>query len=99
MSLPIACSLTDSQLQERRNNVLHKVRSAVLEVKEMENGYAYFLPSDGDWFTELANLVNLERQCCPFLRISVTVEPNGGPLCLELSGPEGTKEFLEATFN
>ena len=98
MSLPIACSLTDSQLQERRRDVLQKVRSAVVEVREIENGYAYCFPSEGKHLTELAKLVDLERQCCPFLRFCMTVEPANGPIWLEMTGPEGTKEFLATTF-
>ena len=49
--------------------------------------------------TELANLVKLEHQCCPFLKFSITVEPGDGPVWLELTGPEGTKEFLAEVFN
>ena len=98
-SLPIACSLTSAELQERRSTLLQKVRSAVLEVKELDDGYAYSFPSEGKWLRELASLIDLERQCCPFLRFRITVEANGGPMWLDLTGPEGTKEFLVSTFN
>ncbi|CAN5705632.1 MAG: hypothetical protein H0T77_07225 [Pyrinomonadaceae bacterium] len=96
MSLPIACSLTDSELQERRRDVLEKARRA--DVRELENGYAYSFPAAGECLTELAQLINLERQCCPFLQFCITVEPDNGPIWLEMTGPEGTKEFLAATF-
>ncbi len=99
MTLPLACSLTDSALQERRRDVLQKVRNAVTETRELEDGYSYYLPAGEEWLTELAHLVNLERQCCPFLRLRITVEPGNGPLWLELTGPPGTKDFLETTFN
>ena len=98
-SLPIACSLTSAELQERRSTLLQKVRSAVLEVKELDDGYAYSFPSEGEWLRELTSLIDLERQCCPFLRFRITVEANGGPMWLNLTGPEGTKEFLVSTFN
>lgn len=98
MSLPIACSLTDNELQERRRSVLQKVRSAVIDVRELENGYAYCFPAEGEWLTELARVVSLERQCCSFLRFCITVEPGDGPIWLEMTGPEGTKEFLTTTF-
>ena len=97
-SLPIACSLTAPELQERRLNVLQKVRLAVLEVKELEDGYCYTFPSAGELLTEVAGLIDLERRCCPFLRFRLTVEENGGLLLLEMTGPEGTKEFLRSTF-
>lgn len=97
--LPVACSLMDSELQERRRNVLDKVRTVVSEVKEIENGFIYRLPSDGSWIKELANLVELEHQCCPFLKFNITVEPGDGPIWLEMTGPQGTKEFLAEVFN
>jgi hypothetical protein len=99
MSLPVACSLTTNELQERSQHVLQKVRAALVEIKELENGYAYRLPSDGAWIGELANLVNLERQCCLFLRFNIIVEPDNGPIWLELTGPSGTKDFLKSIFN
>jgi hypothetical protein len=98
-SLPIACSLTSAELQERRNTLFQKVRSAVLEVKELDDGYAYSFPAEGEWLRELASLIDLERQCCPFLRFRITMEANGGPMWPDLTGPEGTKEFLVSTFN
>lgn len=99
VSLPVACSLMNSELQERRRNVLQPVRNAVSEVKETENGFSYRFPSDGGWIKELANLVELEHQCCPFLKFSITVEPGDGPVWLEMTGPQGTKEFLAEVFN
>lgn len=99
MTLPIACSLTDSELQERRRDVLHKVRSAVVDVRELDNGYAYCFHSDSECLIELAQLVSLERQCCPFFHFAIIVEPGNGPIWLEMIGPDGTKEFLTTTFD
>jgi hypothetical protein len=98
-TLPVACSLTDAEFRERRNTVLQKFRSGVVEVTELDSGYAYHLPANGEWLTELAALVSFERQCCPFLRFSITAEPGNGPIRLEMTGPRGTKEFLAATFS
>ncbi|MBA3355700.1 MAG: hypothetical protein H0U18_07115 [Pyrinomonadaceae bacterium] len=44
-------------------------------------------------------LVELEHQCCPFLKFNITVEPGDGPVWLEMTGPQGTKEFLAEVFN
>ena len=40
-----------------------------------------------------------EQDCCRFLRFRITVEPDAGPILLELSGPPGTGEFLSALLN
>lgn len=98
-ALPAACRLTAPELQERRELVLQKVRCAVLEVRELDDGYAYTFPSANEWLSEVASLIDLERQCCPFLRFRLTVEEDDGSLLLEMTGPQGTKEFLTGTFN
>jgi len=98
VNLPVACNLTGPELQERRRTVLQQVRSAVVEMKELENGYAYCFRSQPELVTELAQLIDLERQCCPFLTFRLTIAADTGPIWLGMTGPEGTKEFLQATF-
>ena len=97
-TLPIACSLTAPELQARRTEVLQRVRVAALEVKEMSDGFAYRFPSNQPLLADLSTLIQLEHQCCPFLRFSLIVEPGNGPIWLELTGPAGTKEFLTSIF-
>jgi hypothetical protein len=97
-SLPIACSLTSAELQERRRTVLGTLRSAMLEVEELADGFAYSFISEGSRFKELADMIDLERLCCPFLQFRVTVAAGHGRLTLEITGPEGTKDFLLSTF-
>jgi hypothetical protein len=96
--LPVACSLTSTELQERRQTILQKLRGAVVEVRELEEGYAYSFPAEGEWLPEIGSMIELERRCCPFLRFQLSVEPKGGPIWLELTGPEGTKDFLTEIF-
>ena len=93
-SLPVACTLTNAEFQRRRSSVLEKLRRSVIERRELEHGYVYSLRSEGLSLPELASIIELERQCCPFLRFTLTIEPDGGPVWLELTGPAGTKEFL-----
>ena len=97
-SLPIACNLTNAELQERRRTVLETLRSAVLAVQELADGFAYSFMSEGNRFKELADMIDLERQCCPFLQFRVTLAASNGPISLEITGPEGTKDFLLSTF-
>jgi N-acetyltransferase len=97
--LPIACTLTAAELQQRRETVLQKVRQTVLGVTELVDGYTYKFPASSEVLSELASLIDLERRCCPFLQFCLTVEPNNGSLLLEITGPQGAKEFLQSTFN
>jgi len=99
VDFPIVCSLTDAELQERRSQILQKTRQAILETKELENGYAFRFPSDAVWLNELIHFIGLERRCCSFLKFTITVEAGDGPIWLELTGPRGTKEFLASFLN
>jgi hypothetical protein len=92
--LPVACSLTTPELREREQTVLAKIRSQAREVRDLDSGYALrFEPQDGV-LLDLATLIDLERQCCPFLRFELKVLPANGPVWLELTGPQGTRDFL-----
>ena len=48
---------------------------------------------------DAAAVIDAERRCCRFLRFVLIVEPDDGPLWLELTGPEGTEDFLSALLN
>ncbi|MGI8918186.1 MAG: hypothetical protein ACR2H6_06250 [Pyrinomonadaceae bacterium] len=96
--IPIACNLTSSELRRRRAEVLPLIKAAVTDVKEIEGGYKYAFKSTPERIAQLANLVQLEHECCPFIRFCLTIEPGDGPLLLELTGPDGTKDFLKALF-
>ena len=96
--LPVACNLIPAELQERRRDILSRLLVAVTETTELENGLQYRFKSEGELISELGKLIQLEHQCCPFLTFRLTVEPAGGSVLLEMTGPEGTKEFLLEVF-
>jgi hypothetical protein len=54
-----------------------------------------FRPS-GEILSTIAGAVEAERHCCRFLRFTLTVEPDEGQFTLDLTGPEGTREFVAA---
>jgi hypothetical protein len=91
---PIACSLTTAELRDRAAALLAQFRSAVIETEELEEGYAFRLPGDGNWIGLIAELIVAERECCPFLAFEVAVLPNMVPVIVRATGPAGTKEFL-----
>jgi hypothetical protein len=91
---PIACSLTTVQLRDRKATLLAQFRSAVIETEELQEGYAFRLPGDGEWIGLIAELIVAERECCPFLAFEMAALPNMGPVIVRVIGPAGTKEFL-----
>ena len=98
MGPPIACTLTASEMRERRETILNGVRDSALEVKSLPHGYAYHFESTSEVLAALVRLVDLERDCCPFLTFRITVEAGHQPICLEITGPTGAKPVIADFF-
>ena len=92
--LPIVCRLLEPELQAREEVLQREVFSAVVETRELPDGYALRFPGEAPWLATLAEFIRFERACCPFLRFELHAEQADGPFWLRLRGPVGTKEFL-----
>ena len=76
--------------------MLADVRRDQQEARWLPDGVALRFAAEPERLAILATFIDLERRCCAFLRFRLTVEPGGGPVWLELTGPPGTREFLAA---
>ena len=94
--LPIVCTLTDTELEHRRKTTLDGLVAQAEETRALETGYAFRFGATDMILEEIVSFIQKERRCCRFLRFDLQVMPDEGPVWLELTGPEGTKEFLEA---
>jgi hypothetical protein len=95
--LPIACTLTESELQERRRTVLDAIRAKAIDVQAIADGYSYRFSSSPELLAQLTQLIELERQCCQFLTFKLIVVP-GQPITLEVSGPTAAKPIIAEFF-
>jgi hypothetical protein len=94
--LPIACTLTPEALRTRREGLLMDLVRHAVRRDNLSNGLRLeFAPSE-DTIHMIARAVEAERHCCRFLRFGMTVEPDGGPVFLEMTGPAGTRDFVSA---
>jgi hypothetical protein len=91
---PIACALTERELHERRAGLFAELRAFRLEARWLPDGVALRYAAEPGVIAALGRLIELEHQCCPFLRFRLSVDAGGGPVSLELTGPDGTREFL-----
>ncbi|MGQ0604933.1 MAG: hypothetical protein ACT4QE_24910, partial [Anaerolineales bacterium] len=80
--------------RQRHETVFGKLRASLIELAELPSGYAFHLPPDQSHILLAAEFITRERECCPFLSFAVHVEPEGQPMALHLTGPEGVKPFL-----
>jgi hypothetical protein len=99
VDLPVTCTLSPAALKARKENLFNVLLHRPHERHELSNGYRMQFAAEADMLSLIARTVDAERQCCRFLRFAVTVEPDDGPIVLELTGPAGTREFLAAMFD
>jgi hypothetical protein len=63
----------------------------------LPNGYAIRFPIDA--LEAVVRFAANERKCCPFMIFELTFGPESAPLWLRMTGPEGTKDVLDAELN
>ena len=96
---PFACNLNALTVTERTRHFVElgpKLRSLRTGVRELKDGYELRFRSDPKTIALLAEWMAQEHRCCPFFQIELRVEPQAGPAWLRLTGPEGTKQFIQA---
>lgn len=99
--LPIVCdphALTPAQQEHWVKDIVPHLYREVQEIQELPNGWALRLPSTPEMLMLVAQDLNLERLCCPFVTYTLEIPPNRGPFWLRMTGGEGVKVFLRMSF-
>ena len=94
--MPIACELTSAEIMAHRATLLPGLLARAEERTTLSHGFRWRFAASGEFLAAAATTMNTERQCCRFLRFVLIIEPDGGPIWLEITGAEGTVGFLEA---
>lgn len=97
--LPIACTLSTEALAERKATTLEQLFTAVQEVQPLNSGYRFRFDASDQILTSIFEMITKERKCCRFMDFELQVLAAEGPVWLAISGPEGTKHFLESMLN
>jgi hypothetical protein len=90
----LSCKLTSSEAQLRKETVIASLKEQMIERKELENGYAFKFKGTDKVINELVDFIKTERQCCDFFIFNLSISGDTSAIWLELTGPEGTKEFI-----
>ena len=96
--VPVACNwaaLTAEQ-RERQGALIELLRADAKKVRELEDGYAFGHTPDRAVLLAMAEFVANERLCCPFFEFNITVERDGDPVWLRITGEGEAKRVLEA---
>jgi hypothetical protein len=91
-------ALTPEQ-HKRQTKLNQDLRSSILSVRELPDGFEFEFPSEPSSYQALAELTPLEHACCPFFDICIRLEQEGGKLWWRLTGREGAKQFIRAEFS
>lgn len=88
-----------AEQRERKKEVGKILRSALIGIREIDQGFEFEYPADLETYRAAADFVPLERACCPFFEFGIRLEPAGGRLRVSLTGPEGVKGFIREEFS
>ncbi|MFQ5629957.1 MAG: sulfotransferase domain-containing protein [bacterium] len=82
---------------EHRKETTRAVFTKFEERKELADGYALRYPKTGEWTARLQDFSTIWRRSCPYMNFEVIPEANNGATWLHITGPEGTKNFVESS--
>ena len=93
--IALACKLTDKD-QIKRMNELHATlfKNVSRAVEHPASYELVFEKSDDAMIGDLAEFIKFERLCCPWLVFQLTVQPEEGPISLEMGDSAETKEMV-----
>ena len=95
-TLPIACTLSPAELRAQRDELLPGLVSSALQRISLPRGVRLVFGATARRLRQLHAVAELERRCCAFLEFRIDVTPDGGALTLDVTGPDGTEQFLES---
>jgi hypothetical protein len=96
-TMPLACDPLGIPAAERPAHFALARRlfgEEARERREWRGGYA--IRFDAEALEDVARFVVNERRCCPFLDFELAVAAAAGPVWLRITGPAGTRPFLDA---
>ena len=93
-TLPIACTLTREELERDAGCLMPGLMRRSPAVVKITNGVTLEFERADGMLRDVTDVIERERKCCRFLQFVLTVPPGDTPFRLEVTGPEGTSDFL-----
>lgn len=91
-----ACNLSALSPVERVKHLTNtgRLMKTVQAVQEQGRGYSLQFANERGTIVQVAEFISLERLCCPFFDFALQVEAGNESVALQISGPEGIKDFI-----
>ena len=90
----LACRLVGPEFAARKERITGELFVHADTIVALDDGYGFRFPGFAPWLANIVEFIELERECCPFFRFEIVVEPNDGPLWLHLRGADGVQAFI-----
>ena len=84
----------DAEQRVRYSALTKKLLGEARSATELAHGFEFRFLANARSISEVAEFVGHERLCCPFIDFQIAVY--GDNLSLQLTGPEGAKDFIKA---
>jgi hypothetical protein len=95
-SASASCKLSPGELAARRQQLIPGLFARADKVEEISGGLRFHFAGKPGLLSDLARIMEQERDCCSFLRMAITMEASEGPVTFDVTGPEGTARMLRA---
>ncbi|HET8633374.1 MAG TPA: hypothetical protein VFL88_04450 [Gemmatimonadales bacterium] len=96
IDLPIACTLDAATLAQRGDALLPGLARRAAEVCWLPDGVRLIFGFREQLLADVAAVIAAEHHCCRFLRFELVIESGEGPIALDVTGPDGTVDFLKS---
>lgn len=91
----ISCRLNSALLRKRKSTVIRELVEKIILTEELNEGYCFTFNYSEEILFRLTEFIKLEKECCPFFNLNLSIQGNSNTISLSLGGPEGTKEFIK----
>ncbi len=81
-------------MSARHDTLLPGLAERARDRSRLLDGFRWQFAPDAHILVDIATVIEAERQCCRFLQFRVTVEADDGPVWMDVTGPDGTADFL-----
>lgn len=96
----LACNVQaiPSQMRLVHAANIQYLMTSVQEVQALPTGYALRLPNETEILQTIVAFLTYERLCCPFFHFTLDIQPEQGPIWLQVTGAVDIKPFVQSEF-
>jgi len=95
----IVCTLSESDLIERKEKLKSEIFSKTTKVEEVKFGYIFHFKDEATLLPKLTEFIVTEQKCCKFFQYDLSIKSSNRGIALKISGPILAKIMIEEMVN